>query len=440
MKKRVHLAPHRGALLVDKYQLAWWMQPEGLLLGVLIPALILVGFLGPSGARGLDIVNHISWTAIGGLSCLVVVMAASAFAGRRASIPYLRAPVLTDSALTFAAALTLLGYTVWFAPLVLHPGIAIRIFTGYLGAVYQAREELNRVPGLTTLTESGIAYVIAYGLRVRDGRRIIKRRFTWYLYAIFGLGVIRVFVNSERLALIELVIPYLIIIAPMWASKSALRRRLLNFVPPLAVALLVLLFAGTEYFRSWVNHYSNTGESLLEFSAHRLIQYYTLSINTGFTALDKFGAFGHMPYFSLEWLYKFPFIGTSVENYMGVVSPTQRVLQLYGDEEFNNFSGLVGYIWDFGWIGATVFLAGVGFVVGCAARGLKARKGWLSCGYPLLFMALVSIIRIPYLTGSRMFVAVLTLFAMLLISLVTANRHRAIFELTEAHADVAGNT
>lgn len=417
-----------------KLPLTWWLRPEGLIVGVLIPLMALIWLVGEDSIRSLSVANHLATLPMFALMGLLLVIAVGAFVGRHVRLAYCHAPSFSDRALDIAGLLTIFGYAVWFTPLALHPGIAVRIFAGDLGAVYQARQALNSIPGITTLTECGIAYVVAYGMRMRDGSRPRQRRFSWYLYAIFGLGFLRVFVNSERLALLELIVPFVVVVGPFWASKARGRRLVLRFLPYMGVICLLFTFAATEYFRSWVNFYGDQSSSLLAFSARRIAQYYTLAVNTGLTALDVTGSTSHVPYFSLTWLYSLPVAGTSIMHAIGAAAPTSKVLALYGDSEFNNFSGLVGYIWDFGWLGGALFFGLIGLLMGSSLRGFESRKGWLGCLYPVLFMALVAMIRIPYLTSGRMFVAILTLIIMIFVSVSGERRATPAFERVRVQA------
>lgn len=407
-----------------KTGLVWWMRPWGLAVGVLIPLMALIWLAGADSIHDLGVANHLATLPIFALIGLLVVIAIGAFVGRNVRLPYCHAPSFSDRALDIAGILTIFGYIVWFIPLATNPGIALKIFVGDHGAAYQARQALNSIPGITTLTECGIAYVVAFGTRVRDGSRPRRRRFSWYLYGIFALGLLRVFVNSERLAMLELVVPFAVVVGPFWASKSRKRQLILRFLPYVSVIGLLFTFAATEYFRSWINFYGSQSSSLLAFSARRLAQYYTLAVNTGLTALAITNPGLHVPYFSLIWLYKLPVVGVSIMHAMGAVDPTSKVLTLYGDPEFNNFSGLIGYIWDFGWFGGVLFLGLIGILMGSSLRGFESHKGWLGCLYPVFFMALVAMIRVPYLTSGRMFVAVFTLIIMTIVSVSGERRRR----------------
>lgn len=413
---------------IAKSRLTWWLRPEGLIVGVLIPLMVLIWLAGADSIHDLDVANHLATLPMAALVGILLVIAISAFVGRHVRLTYCHASSFSDRALDIAGLLTVLGYVVWFMPLALRPGIALRIFAGDLGAVYQARQALNSIPGITTLTECGIAYVVGYGMRIRNGNKPCKKRFKWYLYSIFMLGLLRVFVNSERLAFLELIVPFVVVVGPLWASGARERQIILRFLPYIGVVVLLFTFAATEYFRSWVNFYGDQSSSLLAFSARRIAQYYTLAVNTGLTALDVTSPASHVPYFSLTWLYSLPVVGTSIMHAMGAIAPTSKVLALYGDSEFNNFSGLVGYIWDFGWLGGALFFSLLGLVMGGSLRGFESHKGWLGCLYPVLFMALVAMIRIPYLTSGRMFVAILTLIIMMFVSVAGERKATSVVE------------
>src|SRR5262249_52399018 len=149
--------------------------------------------------------------------------------------------------------------------------------------MYDARfTYLPTVGGVTTLTQFGTAAAV---LGAVIGWNIGWKRVRGMLLLIAALSVLRALLNSERFAMFELVVPFVIATVACWyltgTPKHRLIRGALNLAPILGTLLLLVLFTGFEYFRSWSNYYAGRDLSLWEFGAMRLLGYYVTSFNNG---------------------------------------------------------------------------------------------------------------------------------------------------------------
>src|SRR5262249_4281651 len=155
--------------------------------------------------------------------------------------------------------------------------------------------------------------ILAANLSFRHGWRRV-----WIRSAIvLGLAVIRALVNSERFAIIELVIPFVVASLTLrYIGSEGCSRRLralLSLAPLIGIGMLFLVFTGFEYFRSWSNYYAGRGLSLWEFGAMRLLGYYVTSLNNGSYLLQRLETLG-APYFTLHFLWTFPLSGRLVRH------------------------------------------------------------------------------------------------------------------------------
>src|SRR5207248_4753847 len=103
---------------------------------------------------------------------------------------------------------------------------------------------------VTTCTQFGVATVtLGLWLYFRGQRQVV-----WPMAIVFALGAARALVFSERLALIELVVPAFVVAVRMTVlgrPLSGFVRSSLQLAPLLGVAVLLLFFGSFEYFRSW---------------------------------------------------------------------------------------------------------------------------------------------------------------------------------------------
>lgn len=389
---------------VDRNKYPWWAAPHALIGFFLAPVLVLVLAFSGGVLQQLGVPNYLAFDRMAGIVCLLLLTSVTAFVGQKVRIPTLRTYCIPGFAFDVIAFLCFAAYLIWFGPVFSHPGILLEILRGSGGAVYSSRDELQTLPGITTFTQAGVAYVTAYAYRYADGFPLTKRRYDIYLWMIVALAMLRVVLNSERLALLEILIPPLVILSPRLVRLGGLRKQFVIYGPYIGLAALFIYFAITEYFRSWLNHYQQFSDSLLEFTLQRLSAYYVLAINTGFGAIDVLSKLSDGPYFSLVWLFKMPLIGNDAAQLLGAYDPTPLILSSYADPEFNNISGLVAYVWDYGWVGGALFLASFGLILGAAWRGALRGAGILRYFYPVMFLGLLELLRIPYLTSGRIFV------------------------------------
>jgi oligosaccharide repeat unit polymerase len=273
------------------------------------------------------------------------------------------------------------------------------VIAGEKGAMYDARfSYLQTIGGVTTLTQVGtVVTILGAILGFRRGWHQVRFK----LGVLLSLAVIRALLNSERFALIELIIPFLVTgLALKYLGSSTLgpRARLfLNLAPLVGIATLVFFFTGFEYFRSWTNYYSGRNQSLWEFGTMRLLGYYVTSFNNGAFFLNRVDPL-NAPYFSLHFLWTFPLFSPAVKRLFPnpLLDTSDKwfyfpFLESEANLEFNNADGMMFPLMDFGIAGGLIywFLAGLACGVLYELYRQKHFSGLLL--YPMIYLSLLEV-------------------------------------------------
>lgn len=394
----------------------WWVHPARLLAIVVLPIAIVVCLY------TADVINHnrANYSApvffnayyaalfLGGLLILTVF----ALVGARGNSG---APSVSfgNGALDFLFIACLTAYAIWFGPMLASaPEVLLGAITAESGAVYDVRELSTRLPGITTLTQFGVAYVCIYAIRKFVNGERLPRRFDVFLAIIMGAAIFRALVNSERIALVEVAIPLLVILCKGAQLTGARPLRIFRQTLPLLIlGASPVFFTLFEYNRSWINHYQYEYDSLLEFALERFGLYYITSVNNFCGFLDHSAWPTFTGEWSLLWLYRFPLIGPALADLVGADSGAafETFLKEYATDEFNNPTGILIVYHDWGVFGGVLFLAAYGLFAGLAYRAFEQSRGLLQYIYPIVFYSFFEILRIGYLYDGRSIAAVIGL-------------------------------
>jgi oligosaccharide repeat unit polymerase len=265
------------------------------------------------------------------------------------------------------------------------------------------------VAGVTSLTQIGIAYVVISAILMCHGRssRLVRR-----MLIVLALGLLRSYLLTERLALLELVVP-LVAVGAVRLRQRPRRSGWLPFAPVLAVPVLLVVFGAFEYSRSWVYYRTRTTLSFPQFVVNRLAGYYATSYNNGALQLAHDHNASRLPYSSIEAVWTAP--GVSQLNlYHGLTGQNgsdllNTVLVQYGNPEFNNPGGLAVPIVDFGHVGGMVFFLVAGILIGLIYRSWRSGQPVGLLLYPVLFTGLLELPRYLYWTQGRVLPAIVFL-------------------------------
>lgn len=393
----------------------WWLKPDLLIVGVILPVYLSFALFSFDGVvpRAWLPGPMYAWGA-----ALLLALALGAALARGAGAPLPRRQVQPVSVpawlMLLLLALTLAAYMVWFAPLALRPYLIKQILFEGRGSV---RDVVSTTPGITTLTQCGVAYAIACVIKHRAEPRGLARWEQMGLALIVALTLFRVLAWAERLALIELAGALFVAWLAFARQPQGAAGLLARAAPLLAPLLLYLGFTATEYVRAW-DFYADRYDSLWRFSLERLLAYYATASNNGIGLLVETADW---PRFTggwvFEWAYQLPAIGELLSAGIGDVrSEYWRFLRAHARPEFNNPSGLFVIVHDVGLFGSALYFLAAGIVVGLAYRAWAggALGGWLA--FPSCYLFVAELLRFNYFSASR-FVPVAA--SLLLVWLVT---------------------
>jgi hypothetical protein len=344
------------------------------------------------------------WTVFLGAASLLVFALGSFLAeqGRRqpppASEDHARLdPRVLGRCLAALYGLTFLGYLLLLSPLLQFPDLLVQHWHGSDRAQYLLRTYLveQKSVGATLISLQAFAVVLtaAWTLLTRD--RTIPRPFLVAAAALAFVCVFRAWVWSERLAVIEIVMPVLVI----YVGRIMTRK---NFVvksgPLLGIVALVFLFGIGEYFRSW-QIYQHQGYSLGNFVAARLFGYYATALNNGAAAVELQPTF-YKPVATALFLDNLPFLKS--DPYALSYDQSWRIfLGRYANVEFNNGSGLFAPIIDFGPALGVFAWFGLGLWLGHMSRAFHEHRLWGMLLYPVWYVGVIELLRIFYWGDAR---------------------------------------
>ncbi|WP_329606768.1 O-antigen polymerase [Paraburkholderia polaris] len=384
----------------------WWEDPTRVMLFFILPlyALISTELLGDPKAIGQ--VYFDSFYAFAGALFLIVVMAVSYF-GRTLTPTVTQVPVeISRWVLDALFVLSLIGYLTMMSGVIAHPALILSFFDGNANA-YDLLEVKGRIAGISTLTQVAVAYVPLYFYVFRQPERGITR-YKIYLLVLLGLALLRSFIFAERLALIEVVIPLVLMFLKF--RRSHRPSRILMLGPYAAIVPLVGFFIANEYNRSWASYYINVYNNIFEFAIDRLGLYYSTALNNGAGILKILGWGVGEPVFTFDWLFRFPVLGDFLLARPDFNADYLVFLSNNADPEFNNPSGIFVHFYEWGWFGLFV-AAFIGWVFSRSYSGWRNGNGFWCCAHPVLMVSLFEILRVPILFSGRNFVSI----AMLLI-------------------------
>ena len=298
--------------------------------------------------------------------------------------------------------LCVLGYLLW-AALAIQRGITLSVITGVLtgekGAMYDARfTYLATVGGVTTLTQFGSAVMV---LAARIGRGGGWSNVRTKMAIVLGLAVVRALLNSERFAIIELVVPFTVASLALryFGTEDTSRRvrAVLSLAPLLGIIGLFFTFTGFEYFRSWTNYYAGRDLNLWEFGAMRLLGYYVTSFNNGAYFLQRLEPLA-APYFTLHFLWGFPLSGPIIKRLFPnpLLDSSDKwfyfpFLESEANVEFNNADGMLFPLMDYGAAGGLIYWLVIGAICGLVYELFRRKESLGLFLYPMIYLGLMEL-------------------------------------------------
>lgn len=264
---------------------------------------------------------------------------------------------------------TVAAYVAWGVIAVgrgVRPAHLLAMLRGVPGAFYELKQLTAPVAGITTLTQVAPLAGALVGVLAARGRVHAVWRSAGLLLL---LAVVRAYFMSERLAIMELVLPA--IVACFVATPVPRSRRrggaARAWFPALYLVGASIVFVAFEFNRSWAYYRLTRAGGYLQFASERFIGYFSTATNNG-SLLSRGSLGAKPPLFTLQWLSDFPLIGPHLPLAQGRV-PLNELLLGVGNPDFNTEGGLFAPRIDWGVIPSLL----IWFVLGVAALALYRR-------------------------------------------------------------------
>lgn len=383
----------------QNYRPLWWMSPAAIVASLVLPLAIAVHFYRPEYIavdrnfyHGFALILCILGLVVFILGATIAAMARQAARSAEYSIE--------PRCLDLIGGIAIVAYLLWFRNIPFHPGLIMDVISG---AKMNLREDIDTLPGITTLVQFGVCYAVLYSINLSYGEKLPRRHHVFFV--LLGLlALFRSLVWSERLALIEYFLPFILFyFAKINDSAFMIRRVFLFFIPYISMLLSLMVFSIGEYFRSW-KFFADKNLDFASFMLDRWIGYYYTSMNNGAALfslfIDKIP--DHKFFFTFNWFYQLPGIGPWLYKTLEIqFDPGRYVLTNYLNPEFNVFSGIFPIFFDFGIFPGLLVWVAAGVFYGTMYAGFAARRGLGLIVYPMLFISLLELLRQGYFFSPR---------------------------------------
>lgn len=400
----------------------WWLDPANVFLCLVLPTALAAVITSPRAYDLYETTKHIGWNHFA-LICLgTLAFVVSCGVGRATSASGTAISPDIDTrlhrAVLLAGFLTVFGYVVWILVAMKRGfslGAMTTIFNLNEDEAFRLKEEVfTTIPGVTTCMQFGQATVILAMLPGMWRRPWVKP----LLAALLVFSLFRALVASERLALIELAVPVLLLGLRVTLLGKPVRpwvQRGLQLLPIVGVAGLIVFFGTFEYFRSWRYH-KDKFDSIVDFTLWRLGGYYVTPWNNSAMFVDQVRQWP-LPYHTVESLWMFPLVKGSYQT-LTQIDPREvmtRLLYRHAQPELNNEGGLLAALLDFGLIGYALYWSAIGFISGRVYDGF--RRGTLAgfLLFPIFYISALEVPRLIYLSSTRTFPSLVLLATVALI-------------------------
>lgn len=406
----------RIATPTEGIQMRWWHSPASLMLYFVVPFFLLIAAITPYVIENAPIlasrVVFLESRYILGSLCLFLAFVAGTIpAGRKV---FHRKVRLGDGCLDFLFYVTVAAYLIWFGPLVLfQPGLILDTIRGSVGAMYDVRDNAQNISGVTTATQFGISYAIIYAIKqFQDGERLAAG-YHWKMGIVMLLAIFRAAAFSERIAIVEVAIPIFVVYVTGRRFPEGVFRFVIRPFPFVLYTAAPIFFAIFEYPRSWINRYIEVYDNFPHFVMDRFMLYYVTSLNNICALLEYSPNPTYKGGWTLNWLYRFPVVGkilsgdTGGSGDGGPYSWFLDFLNVYASPEYNNTTGFLTVVYDWGWLPGLVLMAVYGAFAGLSFASFRSGQGALRYIYPIVLYSIFEILRIGYIYDGRAVAAII---------------------------------
>jgi Pectate lyase superfamily protein len=390
--------------------LYWWSRPSRLVAFVLVPIYLYCGYMDEAfyalyGHQGKYLVGDAFTVGLAALAAFA--LASATMEGDVGPAP---APAWVNGARARRALLALYvvvlsAYAFFLFPILLRPQLMLEHLRGSVETMAELRNVLNRVPGLTSLVAlQSLCVVLTLNYRRLTGEWL-PRHYLVLMTMVVVACALRSWLWSERLALVELIVPAAIAkFADLRSPKSGvsgIAGRLLPLAPIAGLGVMFALFSFSEYFRSWQYYKAYLPYTFLEFSWNRFMGYYATALANGALAYSL-----HQPDFipamTAHWLYKLP-VWELINQPLEADIDYREFLKAYLNPEFNNMSGVFMPPRDFGAVLGVACWVLLALLSGSMYRSFANGQLFGLILYPAWFVGISEILRVFYWGDQRFF-------------------------------------
>lgn len=310
-------------------------------------------------------------------------------------------------------ALTLFGYITWLSYAVVTAGGLEPLITSLRAVLAQPESGegeyvkavlFQNLSGITTCTQFGILYGTVEALlwvRRASPRSHALVRMT----IVVAFTIPRSILLSERIALLEFVIPVTVVFLSALGSRGNYRN--LVRLAPLYFGLgVIALFAVAEYFRSWTYYKSVYAGNYLQFIVDRFFGYYFTSVNNA-AVLYYYQPLQPLRY-TLNDLLTFPLLGTTTQAWYTTTFGDSFIdfsilFDAYTSYEFNTVAAFGLLVNEYSVYFAPVAAFFLGLISSALHRGFSQGRLIGTLLYPSWFIGLLEISRYYIWADQRYF-------------------------------------
>lgn len=379
--------------------LAWWMNPVLAILFVVLPVFCSAAYFNRfsywtfNASRDFVTAQTFGLGLFSMAMLVLGILIGGMLVRRQDAVSLIDGDRVTRVLVRFGW-ITIVAYTLLLGTLVIRFDLVLALLRGDVSAGSELRDALGRIPGVTSLVQFGTVYLALVSTLVTMTNYRMNSRLWTMTAIIFALVFARSILASERLALLE-ALAALGVIPLAYRWRPSLWR---TAAPYLGTVFVFIAFAAGEYFRSW-QYYRVFYKSYLDFIAPRFAGYFSTSINNGAGAYLMYGQYDPKPEITVGWVTQFPVLGSFFRSTDATMLDT--FLATYATPEFNNPGGLYAAFLDYPFPVASLFMIGVGIVIGMAYRAFQNKTLLGMLLYPAIFLGTTDLIRILYVAGTR---------------------------------------
>ncbi len=368
----------------------WWVDPGNFVIFLTLPVFVISSALGgPLMTKQFESFNFLtrSMIILGIVSICVFAIGAklgSAIASRAPDRGTFFHFHRFDQFLVLLLAVSLATHVIYLGALLLDPDLVMSMLRGE-GTMFRARSNVTQLVGLTSLTNVSPLLCGMCAIRYCEKGAFFPSRETTLLALLMPpLIFIHGFIGSERLVLIENGLAFML---PLFTFSPRFKR--LGIIAPFAgIVAVLIIFTWGEYIRSWP-FYQYEYDSFAQFAGLRLLAYLAVAANTGAGMISTMPAVGY-PLITGRWLTRAPVIGWGDSDY------ARQYFANYGNEEFNNPSGIFAPIIDYGSTFGLAYILVFGLILGVLYAFYRRAHPVGLLAFPLFYIGLADLTQIWY--------------------------------------------